>query len=48
MQVSKSADAFFIDNFRLSISEPQAKVVIPAYQDTIRIQNIELAESKGG
>lgn len=48
MQVSKSADDFFIDNLRLSISEPQKKIVIPAYQDTIRIQNIELAESKGG
>lgn len=48
MQVSKSADEFFIDNFRLSISEPQAKVVIPAYQDTIRIQKLELEETKGG
>nr|WP_295971549.1 DUF881 domain-containing protein [uncultured Bacillus sp.] len=48
MQVSKSADDFFIDNFRLSISEPQSKVVIAAYQDTIRIRNLELAEIKGG
>ncbi len=48
MQVSKSADDFFIDNLRLFISEPQRKVVIPAYQDTIRIQKLELAESKGG
>ncbi|MBB6443750.1 DUF881 domain-containing protein [Bacillus benzoevorans] len=48
MQVSKSADEFFIDNLRLSVSEPQAKVVVPAYQDTIRIQKLELAESKGG
>jgi uncharacterized protein YlxW (UPF0749 family) len=48
MQVSKSSEDFFIDNLRLSISEPQAKVVIPAYQDTIRIRDIELAETKGG
>ena len=40
----KSADDFFIDNLRLSISEPQKNVVIPAYQDTIRIQKLELAE----
>lgn len=44
MQVSKSADDFFIDNFRLSISLPQQNVIIPPYQDKIRIQKMELAE----
>ena len=48
MQVSKSNEEFFIENFRLSLSEPQSKVVIPAYQDTITIRDIELAEPKGG
>ena len=48
MQVAKSADDFFIDNLRLTISEPQQQVVMPAYQDTIRIQNLELVDSKGG
>ena len=48
MQVSKSNEEFFIGNFRLSLSEPQSKVVIPAYQDTITIRDIELAEPKGG
>lgn len=49
MQVSKLADDFFIDNYRLSISDPQRKVMIPAYQDTIRIRYMELAgDEKGG
>ena len=34
MQVSKSAEEFFIENFRLSISAPLSKVTIPAYKDT--------------
>jgi uncharacterized protein YlxW (UPF0749 family) len=46
MQVSKSAEAFFLDNYRLSISEPQLKVIIPAYKDPIRIQYMELADSE--
>jgi uncharacterized protein YlxW (UPF0749 family) len=49
MQVSTLADDFFIDNYRLSISDPQLKVTIPAYKDTIRIRHMELAENdKGG
>ncbi|MCQ6274007.1 DUF881 domain-containing protein [Bacillus sp. V3B] len=49
MQVSKLADDFFIDNYRLSISEPQLNVMIPAYKDTIRIRYMELVgDEKGG
>ena len=33
MQVSNSAEEFFIQNFRLSISTPQPTVSIPAYKD---------------
>ena len=46
MQVSKSAEDFFLENYRLSISEPQLKVIIPAYKDPIRIQYMELEESE--
>ncbi len=42
MQVSNSAEEFFIQNFRLSISTPQPIVSIPAYKDTIKIRNMEL------
>lgn len=48
MQVSTLADDFFIDNYRLSISDPQLKVTIPAYKDTIRIRHMELAENEKG
>jgi len=46
MQVSKSAEDFFLENYRLSISEPQLEVIIPAYKDPIRIQYMELEESE--
>ena len=49
MQVSKLTDDFYIDNYRLSISDPQRNVTIPAYKDTLRIRHMELAENdKGG
>ncbi|WP_428908736.1 DUF881 domain-containing protein [Niallia sp. Krafla_26] len=49
MQVSKSSKEFFMENYRLSISNPQPQITIPAFKDPIRIQNMELAENyKGG
>ncbi len=48
MQVSNSAEEFFIENFRLSISSPQPNVSIPAYKDTIQIRYMELADSEKG
>ena len=48
MQVSDSAEEFFIQNFRLSISTPQPKVTIPAYRDEIKIRNMELGDTEKG
>ncbi len=48
MQVSDSAEEFFIQNFRLSFSTPQPIVSIPAYKDTIEIRNMELADTEKG
>ena len=48
MQVSNSTEEFFIENFRLSISTPQPTVIIPAYKDTIKIRNMELADTEKG
>lgn len=48
MQVSESADEFFIDNFLLTISEPQPKIRIPAYKESIKIQQMKAAENGQG
>ncbi|WP_374120549.1 DUF881 domain-containing protein [Neobacillus sp. PS3-40] len=49
MQVSKSAEEFFIDNLRLTVSIPNAKIVVPAYENSIHIQNMEMVKAnKGG
>lgn len=47
MQVSKSAEEFFIDNLRLKVSEPKPDIKVPAYGNPIRIRNMEPTE-KGG
>ncbi|WRP08362.1 DUF881 domain-containing protein [Rossellomorea aquimaris] len=41
MQVSQSVEDFFIDNLRVSISKPLEKVVVPPYEDTIRVRLME-------
>lgn len=49
MQVSKSADEFFIDNLRIKFLKPEGKITIPAYENTIRIRDMEpVNPSKGG
>ena len=48
MQVSKSSEEFFVENYRLSTSAPLSKVTIPAYKDSIRIRNMEIAETEKG
>ncbi|MCA1041102.1 DUF881 domain-containing protein [Bacillus infantis] len=48
MQVSKSAEEFFVENLRVTILKPKGNIVIPAYQDTIRVKNMEPAESEKG
>lgn len=49
MLVSKAAEEFFIDNLQVNILQPKTKITVPAYEDTIRIRNIESVKAnKGG
>ena len=48
IQISKSSEEFFVENYRLSTSAPLSKVTIPAYKDSIRIRNMEIAETEKG
>lgn len=49
MEVSKSLQDFYIDNLQIRISKPIEKLKIPAYQDPIRVRNMEpVKPDKGG
>ena len=49
MQVSKSIDEFFIDNLNVSVIKQEGKITIPAYENTIRIRDMEpVNQEKGG
>ncbi|MCA1053425.1 DUF881 domain-containing protein [Rossellomorea aquimaris] len=48
MQVSQSVEDFFIDNLRVSIAKPMEEVVLPAYDDTIRVRYMEPVSERGG
>ncbi|WP_240338402.1 DUF881 domain-containing protein [Peribacillus alkalitolerans] len=49
IKVAQVVEDFFIDNLTITISSPQENVKIPAYQDSIRIKNMEtVTELKGG
>jgi uncharacterized protein YlxW (UPF0749 family) len=48
MQVSKSAEEFFIDNLRLTVSAPNMKVMVPAYEKPIHIRNMEIVKTEKG
>lgn len=49
MKVSTVAEDFFIDNLEVTVNRPENKLVIPAYQDTIRIRYLEsVKKEKGG
>jgi uncharacterized protein YlxW (UPF0749 family) len=51
LQVSKAIEDFFIDNLRVQIMKPAqtGNIVIPAYQDSNRVRNIEPVKAdKGG
>ena len=49
MQGSKSAEEFFIDNLRLTISPPEANISVPAYENPLHIRNMEPVKTdKGG
>nr|WP_191567080.1 DUF881 domain-containing protein [Metabacillus idriensis] len=44
---STTMDNFAIDNLRLSISEPKDRIVIPPYDDAIRIKKMKPVEEGG-
>lgn len=47
--VSNAVEEFFIDNLKVNILQPSTSITVPAYEDTIRIRNIESAKAdKGG
>ncbi|WP_349237083.1 DUF881 domain-containing protein [Bacillus sp. REN3] len=49
MKVSAVAEDFFIDNLEVKVNKPEQKVLVPAYQDSIRIKDMESAKKdKGG
>ncbi|MDP4168973.1 MAG: DUF881 domain-containing protein [Bacillota bacterium] len=49
MQVSKSVEEFFIDNLRLTVSQPKAVIQIPAYENPIHIRDmVPVDTEKGG
>ncbi|MGG5253037.1 DUF881 domain-containing protein [Neobacillus sp. SM06] len=49
MKASKSAEEFFIENLRLTVSKPTASVTVPAYENPIRIRYMEpVKDGKGG
>jgi uncharacterized protein YlxW (UPF0749 family) len=48
MQVSQSVEDFFIDNLRVSISKPLEEVVLPSFDDTIRVRYMEPVSERGG
>ncbi|MFE8703623.1 DUF881 domain-containing protein [Cytobacillus sp. FJAT-54145] len=49
MQVSSTAEDFFIDNLRVSILKPRLDITVPEYEDPIRIRYMEPVKSdKGG
>lgn len=48
MIVSNVKDAFFIDNLTMTILEPETKITVPAYEDVIRIRNIESVKDEEG
>lgn len=49
MQVSKSAEEFFVDNLRVKVIKPEGRITIPAYQNSIRIRDMKPVDpEKGG
>jgi uncharacterized protein YlxW (UPF0749 family) len=49
MKVSKATEEFFIENLKLTVSEPNPEITIPAYDNPIRIRYLEsLKANEGG
>lgn len=45
MQVSKSAEEFFIENLTVTMKKPELSITIPAFEDSIRIRGMEQVKS---
>lgn len=49
MKASKAAEEFFIDNLKLTVSEPVSELKIPAYEHPIRVRYLEsMKVNEGG
>ncbi len=48
MQVSKSAEEFFIDNLRVKVHKPTEPVTVPAYDEALRIRYMEPVKPEEG
>ncbi|MDF2855596.1 MAG: hypothetical protein K0Q87_1447 [Neobacillus sp.] len=49
MKASKATEEFFIEDLRLVVNEVSSKISVPAYENSIRIRNMELVkEAEGG
>lgn len=49
MKASKAAEEFFIDNLKLTVSEPVSELKIPAYDHPIRVRYLEsMKVNEGG
>lgn len=47
LKASTIADDFALENLQLTISEPQQRVVIPPYDGTVRVKQMEAVEDDG-
>jgi uncharacterized protein YlxW (UPF0749 family) len=49
MKASKASEEFFIDNLKLTVSEPVSEIKIPAYSNPIRVRYLEsMKVNEGG
>lgn len=48
MEISTVVEDFFIDNLRVILEKPQEDIMIPGYQDTIRVRYMEPVETSVG
>ena len=48
MQVSRSADEFYVDNLKVTVLKPTGMITIPAYENTIRIRDMEPVNPEEG
>lgn len=46
MQISTVSDDFFIDNLKVSISEPQEEIIIPAYSSGLSVNHMQTVKEE--